>query len=64
MQGKISGGQRHKIIIRVCPTMPALFEETFDVQMGYYDPETITVKGRGVYPELLCQFPRLETPDF
>jgi len=22
MQGKISGGQKHKITIKVCPTMP------------------------------------------
>ena len=50
MQGKISGGQTHKITVRTCPTMPELFEETFDIQMGYYDPETITVKGKGVYP--------------
>jgi hypothetical protein len=25
-QGKISGGQKHKIIIRICPTMPNFFE--------------------------------------
>lgn len=32
--------------------------------MGYYDPETISVKGKGVYPQLLCQFPRIENPPF
>lgn len=50
MQGKISGGQKHKITIKVCPTMPEVFEESFDIQMGYYDPETIVVRGKGVYP--------------
>lgn len=64
MQGKISGGQKHKITIKVCPAMPEIFEETFDIQMGYYDPETIIVKGKGVYPELLCQFPRIENADY
>jgi hydrocephalus-inducing protein len=38
MQGKIAGGQKHKVTIKVCPTMPAAFEEAFDIQMGYYDP--------------------------
>jgi len=32
--------------------------------MGYYDPEIIQIKGRGVYPSLICQFPRLENPSF
>jgi hypothetical protein len=49
-QGKISGGQKQKITVKICPTMPEAFEELFDIQMGYYDPETIRVKGKGVYP--------------
>jgi len=49
-QGKISGGQKQKITIKLCPTMPETFEELFDIQMGYYDPETIRVRGKGVYP--------------
>lgn len=32
--------------------------------MGYYDPETITIRGKGVYPALLCQFPRLDGTEF
>jgi hydrocephalus-inducing protein len=64
LAGKISGGQKIKITIKVCPTMPEAFEECFDIQMGYYDPETITIKGKGVYPELLCQFPRIENGEF
>lgn len=64
MQGKIAGGQKHKVTIRTCPTMPEAFEETFDIQMGYYDPETIIVKGKGVYPALICQFPRLNSSEF
>ena len=46
MLGKISGGQKHKVTIRVCPTMPHDFEELFDIQMGYYDPETIKIKAQ------------------
>ena len=45
MQGKIAGGQKQKLTIKVCPTMPDLFEEQFDIQMGYFDPETIKIKG-------------------
>ncbi len=38
MVGKIPGGQKLKLTIKVCPTMPDPFEEQFDVQMGYFDP--------------------------
>ena len=32
--------------------------------MGYYDPEVIKVSGSGVYPSLVCQFPRIENSEF
>ena len=59
MNGKIAGGQKQRISIKVCPTMPEVFLETFEIQMGYYDPEVIKVSGSGVYPSLVCQFPRI-----
>ena len=31
--------------------------------MGYYDPEVIKVSGSGVYPSLVCQFPRIENSE-
>jgi hydrocephalus-inducing protein len=64
MIGKIAGGQKQKLTIKVCPTMPDLFEEQFDIQMGYFDPETIRIKGEGVYPSLVCQLPREEGNNF
>jgi hypothetical protein len=32
--------------------------------MGYFEPEKIHVKGEGVYPSLVCQFPRGENVEF
>ena len=31
--------------------------------MGYYEPDRIRIKGEGVYPSLICQFPRLENAE-
>ena len=31
--------------------------------MGYYEPDRIRIKGEGVYPSLICHFPRLENTD-
>jgi hypothetical protein len=38
MQGIIPGNQKQKLYIKVCPITPEAFEETFTVQMGYFEP--------------------------
>jgi hypothetical protein len=63
MNGKIAGGQKQRINVKICPTMPEAFLEVFELQMGYYDPEVIKVSGHGVYPSLVCQFPRIENSE-
>ena len=63
MSGKIAGGQKQKINIKICPTMPKAFEEEFEIQMGYYEPDRIVVRGEGVYPSLICHFPRLDNTE-
>ena len=44
--------------------MPDAFKEQFTVQMGYFEPETIVVRGVGVYPSIVANFPRIENPEF
>jgi hydrocephalus-inducing protein len=64
LSGKIVGGDKQKLTVKVCAVMPDAFKEQFTVQMGYFEPETIVVKGVGVYPSILANFPRIENPEF
>ncbi|CAD8206755.1 unnamed protein product [Paramecium octaurelia] len=62
--GKIAGGEKLRITVRVSPVIPAEFKEIILVQIGYYEPEPITIIGRGVYPSMVVQLPRSENPLF
>ena len=64
MYGKVGGGEKQKLTIRVSPVLPAEFKEVVHVQIGYYEPEPITVIGKGIYPTILINQPRLENATF
>lgn len=44
--------------MRVCPLMPNDFKEIIMVQVGYFEPEPVTVSGKGAYPSILLGLPR------
>ena len=44
--------------------MPNEFKEVIMVQVGYFEPEPLTITGKGYYPSILMSLPRQENPDF
>lgn len=52
------------MVVRVSPVLPAEFKEVILVSIGYFEPEPITIIGRGVYPSILINQPRAENPMF
>jgi hydrocephalus-inducing protein len=53
MSGKIGGGEKQKLTVKVSPVLPAEFKEVILVYIGYHEPEPITIIGKGVYPSIL-----------
>lgn len=60
LSGRIAGGEKQKLVVRVSPVIPSEFKEIILVSIGYYEPEPITVTGKGVYPSILINQPRLD----
>ena len=50
--------------MRVSPVLPAEFKEVILVSIGYYEPEPITIIGKGVYPSILMNVLRTENTLF
>jgi hydrocephalus-inducing protein len=67
-QGKIASGDKPKITISFCPALPGDYTESFKIQVAHFEPETITLRGYGLYPaiklELDATLHRVKTPDF
>ena len=60
MSGKINGGDKQKLVIRLCPGIPDLIDEQFAIEIAHFEPEIIRIKGNGIYPAAVLQLPRLE----
>jgi len=62
--GKIASGDKPKIQINFCPALPGDYVESFKIQIAHFEPETITLKGYGLYPALKLELERISTPEF
>lgn len=62
--GKIASGDKPKIQIYFCPALPGEYSETFKIQIAHFEPETITLKGNGLFPALKLELERISTPEF
>lgn len=50
LSGRIAGGEKQKITVKVCAVMPSEFKEQILVQVGYFEPQVVTITGKGIYP--------------
>ena len=64
MIGRILGQEKAKLTVKISPVLPAEFKEIILVSIGYFEPDPITIFGRGVYPSLVINMPRFENPMF
>lgn len=62
--GRIIGGEKQKISVKICPVMPNEFKEIIQVQIGYFEPESITISAKGYYPAILVNLDRTEIPEY
>ena len=63
-QGMILGGEKLAIKVKVCPVVPNEFKEIILVQVGYFEPEPLTITGKGFYPAVLLNVPRVPVQEF
>lgn len=62
--GTINGGVKQKFTVRICPGMPDELKEQFSIEIGYNEPETMRIIGKGVSPAILVTLPRKENDGF
>lgn len=53
-----------KVTLKVCPVMPNDFKELVQIQVGYFEPDTITLTGKGFYPAIHVALDKLNTPEY
>lgn len=61
IQGRIVGGEKQRFTLKICPGMPEEIVEVFAVEIGYFEPKTIKVVGKGIYPAIVSNLVRVET---
>lgn len=64
LSGKIPGGGREKFTIRIRPGMPARIQEKIMVQIAYFEPEAIQIKGNAYYPSITTNLFRIDCTQY
>ncbi|KAG7468631.1 hypothetical protein MATL_G00145140 [Megalops atlanticus] len=58
-RGYIDAKAEQKLTVYFLPGTPEVFHTTFDLQVSFFEPETITLRGEGVFPRVCLDLPRI-----
>ncbi|XP_009881567.1 PREDICTED: hydrocephalus-inducing protein homolog [Charadrius vociferus] len=56
--GYIGPGEEQVLKVYYLPGVPGVFCRTFQIQVGHLEPETISLKGEGIFPRIYLDLPR------
>ncbi|XP_030621187.1 hydrocephalus-inducing protein homolog [Chanos chanos] len=56
--GHIEANSEMKLSVYYIPGVPEVFQTTFKLQVAYFEPENITVRGKGVFQRICLDLPR------
>lgn len=63
-RGVVLPGEKQKIQIQFQPGMPTHIATSITVNVAHFDPQTIVVTGKGVFPHVTINLPRLDPAKF
>ncbi|XP_029109509.1 hydrocephalus-inducing protein homolog isoform X1 [Scleropages formosus] len=56
--GHIEANKEQKLAVYYLPGVPEVFHKSFELQVSYYEPESITLTGEGIFPRICLDLPR------
>ncbi|KAJ8272065.1 hypothetical protein COCON_G00109240 [Conger conger] len=57
-KGHIAAMSEQKLTVYYLPGVPEVFHTTFDLQVSFFEAETITLRGEGIFPRVCLDLPR------
>ncbi|KAG2469945.1 HYDIN protein, partial [Polypterus senegalus] len=58
LQGYIEAYAEQRLSVHYFPGIPETFQKSFDIQVSYFKPDTVLVKGEGIFPRIFLDLPR------
>uniref|UniRef100_A0A8C4S4T7 HYDIN axonemal central pair apparatus protein n=1 Tax=Erpetoichthys calabaricus TaxID=27687 RepID=A0A8C4S4T7_ERPCA len=56
--GYIKAYAEQRLSVYYFPGIPETFQKSFDIQVSYFKPDTVFVKGEGIFPRIFLDLPR------
>ncbi|XP_039618305.1 hydrocephalus-inducing protein-like [Polypterus senegalus] len=56
--GYIEAYAEQRLSVHYFPGIPETFQKSFDIQVSYFKPDTVLVKGEGIFPRIFLDLPR------
>ena len=60
----VNPGDKCKIQIQVYPGLPTLIATSFTVEVAHFEPQVVVVTGKGIFPHVAVNLPRLNPTDY
>ncbi|XP_049339422.1 hydrocephalus-inducing protein homolog isoform X2 [Astyanax mexicanus] len=57
-KGHIEANTEMRLTVYYLPGIPEVFEKTFLLQVAFFEPEVITLRGEGIFPRVVLDLPR------
>ncbi|XP_066540500.1 hydrocephalus-inducing protein homolog isoform X2 [Hoplias malabaricus] len=56
--GRVEANAEVKLTVYYLPGIPDVFQKSFQLQVAFFEPEIITLKGEGIFPRVVLDLPR------
>ncbi|XP_048461536.1 hydrocephalus-inducing protein homolog [Rhincodon typus] len=56
--GYIAANSEQKLKVSYLPGVPDIFHKSFEIQVSHFEPESISLKGEGIFPRIYLDLPR------
>ncbi|XP_072551301.1 hydrocephalus-inducing protein homolog [Salminus brasiliensis] len=56
--GHVEANTELRLTVYYLPGIPDVFQKTFQLQVAFFEPEIITLKGEGIFPRVVLDLPR------
>lgn len=58
LKGYVEANTEQRISVYYLPGIPEVFHRSFHLQVAFFEPETISLRGEGVFPRVCLDLPR------
>lgn len=58
LKGHVRANEEMRASVFYLPGIPEVFKKTFQLKVAFFEPESIVIRGEGIFPRVCLDLPR------